>query len=189
MKSRSGPIPAAANFHADLLRGEASEKRLDRVFRRRGFIIEEATKEENWRGVDRWFTGGPLKAKRFSVQYKCDWRARETNNIFWETVSNDRSGSLGWAMKARPEADWLIYFMPDAEKPNTLVFRGKDLPCLARKWRRHYPESKGVDNGGYCTFGIKVPIAEARRAAAKTFHLHPRDPRTLGDLKGVRPKL
>jgi hypothetical protein len=148
-----------------LAKGEQAEEILDNFFADR-FHIVPATRTQQRQGIDRVFTHRTT-GQPFTVEYKTDWTAGRTGNVFIETVSVDASGKPGWAYAS--QADWLAYFIP-----------GRGLICLIRfdilrqhlpQWRQTCPPAPPIPNRGYNTRGILVPLDEFRRRCQRVFHI------------------
>lgn len=142
------------DFNDKLKEGERYEGILDRFFAR-WYIIEKVHRELQRAGIDRIFTG-KKDNMRFSVEYKTDIKAGETENIFIETVSVDKTNKLGWVFSSI--AQRLIVFIPSTGE----VFLA-DMNHLRdmklKDWIQKYPK-KSIPNDGYKTIGIPVPKTE-----------------------------
>jgi len=95
--------------------------------------------------------------KRYTVEYKnCEWADR-TGNLFIETVSNSETGSPGWALNTI--AQIICYRLNESGR----VFFLDSVQiriCLDDIQGRF--ETKSVQNEGYCTEGVLVPIPYAQ---------------------------
>jgi hypothetical protein len=140
------------HFSDRLKRGETVERDLDEHFAQ-AYGIRRATMREQRTGIDRVFTDG--EGAVFKVEYKADWRAAETGNVFVETVSVDTQRVDGWAYTSR--ADWLVYAFPQ-ERRYFLVRLG-ELREKLPEWLRTFPRGK-ARNATYHTHGVLVPLAE-----------------------------
>ena len=67
--------------------------RLDDWLRESGYAFRRATPKEQWRGIDRIVRDDA--GELVGVEYKCDVKAAQTGNLFFETVSNATSGRAG----------------------------------------------------------------------------------------------
>ena len=116
------------------------------------YPIREATMAEQWQGIDRvaiTFDG------YVTIDYKCDEKARKTDRLFLETVSNSVTGRPGWMRTSR--ADWLVYFVV----PETVwMFRFDRLRRMMPGWQRTYGE-RAARNVSYATLGVCVPVTVA----------------------------
>lgn len=148
------------DFATQLRRGQGGEAALDAWFGRR-FDIRPATRAEQRRGIDRWFTDR-ASGERLSIEYKTDWTASRTGNCFVETVSVDTADKAGWAVSS--QAQWLVYFLPDDGLAYVipLVSLRAELP----RWRREYPVRR-IPNDGYHTVGLLVPQDEFERLSGE----------------------
>ena len=117
------------------------------------YEVRTSTTAENMAGVDRWLTRPDGTAT--SVDYKVDERSAETGNYFVETVSNDVTGSPGWALKDGG-AEFVVYFTPPER---AVVIESATLRDAVPAWRLQYPE-RTADNGTYRSHGLLVPTWE-----------------------------
>lgn len=143
-------------FKRQLNRGAEGERQLDEAFSR-DYVIQEATVAEQRRGIDRIFVG-KRDDRRLKVEYKTDFVAHKTGNAFIETISVDTAGKRGWAYSS--DADYLIYFIFEDLlvyiMPMTVVRERLAL------WLQRY-RKKTVQNDGYQTHGVIVPLTEFER--------------------------
>ena len=149
--------PVVHQFSDRLKRGEAVERDLDAHFEET-YSIRKATMKEQRAGIDRVFTDRvtpDADENTFNVEYKADWRATETGNVFVETVSVDTQKVDGWAYTS--QADWLVYAFPQ-ERRYVLV-RLAELREKLPEWLRTFPRGK-ARNATYHTHGVLVPLAE-----------------------------
>jgi len=147
-------------FDESLRRGEFHAQYLDFYFGPE-FVIREATRSEDRRGIDRWFAHR-LTGEMYAIQYKADERASETGNAFVEVVSVDVDNVDGWAYTT--EADFILYYLPCDGK--IYVIRPRDVMRFAKEWRGQYP-IRQAKNDGYSTHGICVPLAVFGKCALK----------------------
>jgi hypothetical protein len=155
----------AYDFATQLSKGEAAERLLDAHFAT-WFAITPASADEQRRGMDRWWTGRKT-GQRFAVEYKTDYRAAQTGNVFIETVSVD-GAKPGWAFTS--QARWLIYFTPGFGGEQVYMVVLEDLRTKLREWRERWPE-KTVQNQGYTSRGVIVPLREMERVAFQVVSL------------------
>lgn len=144
--------PVVHQFSDRFKRGEAVARDLDEHFAER-YSIRKALMKEQRTGIDRVFTDADGEV--FGVEYKADWRATETGNVFVETVSVDTQRVDGWAYTS--QADWLVYAFPQ-ERRYVLV-RLAELREKLPEWLRIFPRGK-ARNATYHTHGVLVPLAE-----------------------------
>ena len=140
-------------FDAQKARGDAGEQFLDRWFAAK-YEIRLATRQEQRRGIDRIFTRRQT-GKRFTVEYKTDYKAAQTGNAFVETVSVDTAGKAGWAYSS--QADYLLYYIPGNDLIYVLAL--EVLRWELPRWVREYP-LRAAQNEGYATHGVLVPLHE-----------------------------
>ena len=148
-----------------LLLGEESEQFLDRHFADR-FTIYPATREQQRLGIDRIFIQRPSKL-RYLVEYKTDWTAARTGNVFIETVSVDTKDIPGWAYSS--QSDWLIYYTPQKQRAFILSF--PKLRALLPEWIQNYKAAPPIPNRDYHTLGILVPLSVFEFACQKVEQL------------------
>jgi hypothetical protein len=147
------PQTTAYGFIDQKTIGDKGEATLDKFFIDRGYKVEEVSKKEQKMGIDRYIING--LGIRTAVEYKTDTRTATTGNVFVETISNSKTGALGWAIKG--QADFLLYYVPSWGKA-LLV----DMGWVRNKvpeWIFQYKLRK-ILNKGYDSFGIPVPWNE-----------------------------
>lgn len=145
------------NFDDQLEKGERIELALDEHFQSLGARVLRAKPEHQRVGVDRWFKlPFHIKAEPIPVEYKADWKATETGNVFLEFISvmrGDIIESLGWVTTSR--AEWLFYCLPESGYVLHVEFsRLRKEFC---KWEKQFPKKK-VKNQGYVSWGVPVPL-------------------------------
>ena len=141
------------DFGEQLRIGKKYESILDKYFSRWYEIKPVTLDEERSLGIDRRFIR-PDKSI-VSVEYKTDFVAQHTGNIFIEiaVVQNSGTSVLGWALKTK--ADFICYYVvPDT----IIIFNGPKLVAESERWQQ-YPERK-VFNDGYYAVGHLVPHVE-----------------------------
>jgi hypothetical protein len=153
------------DFQTQLRKGEAAERLLDQHFAA-WFDIEPASRDEQRRGIDRWFTG-KRTGQRIAVEMKTDFHAARTGNAFVETVSVD-GAKQGWAFTS--SAAWLLYYCPGFGGEQVYMVRFQSLRERLTQWVSRWPE-KTVQNDGYFTRGVLVPLREFERAAFQVVSL------------------
>jgi len=146
-------------FKEKLAQGEQWAKEQD-GFWRQWFVVTDPTRDEDWSGIDRWFEPKGYKDK-FSVQYKGDDEAQKTENLFIEVISNDATGSPGWAIKCA--ADYLSIYVP--VERYFYWFRTSWLKLIVPTWRTQFPIHQSA-NAGYNTHGICVPRIHVEQSVA-----------------------
>ncbi len=145
------------SFNHQLEKAERIERALDEHFQSIGARITPATKTAQRAGIDRWFKL-PLheRTEWIPVEYKTDWKASETGNVFIELISVLRAGvveSFGWAYSS--QAEWLFYCLP--ESGFVLHIEFAQLRKHLAAWLKQFPQ-KPAQNQGYISTGILVPL-------------------------------
>jgi hypothetical protein len=114
------------------------------------FNIQRSVALEQRQGIDFWFSYGAFD---LAVEVKTDFTAAHTRNAFIEVTSVDVDGKPGWAHTSR--ADFLLYYVP----PDRVVYvvAMREIRHRLPAWRKKY-ESRRVQNDGYQTEGILVPL-------------------------------
>lgn len=146
-------------FDTQFARGKSGEQALDAYFSRH-WDIRAATREQERQGIDRIFRRHD--GAELSVQYKTDFKAGRTGNVFIETVSGDAIGRAGWAFTC--QADRLIIYIPDWSRAYVLT------PALVashvHEWKNRY-RIRVSENDGYHTYGVLVPVSEIEQLATQ----------------------
>jgi len=145
------PTPTYS-FAEQLERGVHWEGVLDEFFKR-WYNIREATREEQRKGIDRWFwyIDSEDMDNPFPVEYKADDMTRKTGNVFVETMSVVERNKVGWAWKS--EAEILAYLaIPD----RLYIAEMKNVREMIPRWRDWFGE-RPVKNDYWTTRGIPVP--------------------------------
>jgi hypothetical protein len=139
--------------------GKAGELVIDHWLQALGYRIDDVSESPEYQkaGIDRLLIrpdGSITKA-----EYKTDVKAKQTGNLFFEIVSVDNRNIVGWGLTS--QADLWIFFIPGHEilliEPGK--FRWLVLEQLATL------QKKVVQNRGYCTIGLPVPLAKVREIA------------------------
>lgn len=141
------------DFGAQLSKGENGERFLDSYFARRYWILAVPLDMQR-KGIDRVYISKTSLVVQL-VEYKTDWTAGQTNNLFVETTSVDTEGTPGWAYTC--QADLLFYYIPPQHR--LYVIRPEGLRAQLDNWRGHYP-TKSAFNGRYTTSGLIVPLRD-----------------------------
>ena len=131
--------------------GKEGEKVLDSYYSR-WFDISQSSREQERRGIDRWFNDGQ---RHLAIEYKTDTLADKTRNAYIETVSVSKPDKTkkGWVYTC--QADILLYYVIGDEAVYTL-----DPKVLLKKvphWQNIYP-TRTCKNKGYEGKGILVPL-------------------------------
>lgn len=146
------------SFRKQLRDGKKHERFLDDYYSTH-FHIEPADREEERRGIDRWFTDR-RNGNTYSIQYKADTTAARTGNAFVETVSVDAKNIPGWVHTC--EADFIIYYV--VGRGPAYVIRPADIRKRLKQWEVRF-ESRSIPNHDYNTIGLLVPLDEFERIA------------------------
>ncbi len=93
------------------------------------------------------------------VEYKFDIASSRTGNLFFETVSVDTRNVPGWGWSS--QADYWIFLLPSME---VLVVEPSQLRTLAWQYRDQLVD-KAIQNLGYKTMGIAIPLDKVRAIA------------------------
>lgn len=155
--------------------GKKGESFLDRYFSLWYKVEPVSLDEERAHGYDRIFKGlypafeylAKAPVEQMRVEYKTDYLAAKTGNVFIETISVSTAGKKGWIYTSH--ADLLVYFIPP-------IFRIYCCPMKdVRKvflsdWQSRYV-AKIVSNGDYATHGILVPVSVFAKTAKRTIQL------------------
>jgi hypothetical protein len=146
------------DFNQQLTQGEQGEAVLDAFFSR---FYDVAAVSMDWQrlGIDRIFTC-KATGRRWSVEYKTDWKTAGTHNVFIETVSVDVAGKPGWVFASC--AQLLVYYIPQWNK--FYVWNLLDLRGMVNRLAKKY-DTKDIANNGYTTQGIPVPLGELEAKA------------------------
>jgi hypothetical protein len=94
-----------------------------------------------------------------NVEYKLDMRARQTQNIFFEHISQDHGMVPGWGWSS--QADYWIFLIPDQK---ILVIEPGVMRCIVWQNKGNLDE-KCVRNQTYNTLGYPLPISRVESAA------------------------
>jgi hypothetical protein len=144
------------SFSEQLERGQHWEGVLDEYFAR-WYNIREATRDEQRKGIDRWFHPADQDYPMTAVEYKADDKTSTTGNVFIETDSVVEKDKPGWAWKS--EAEILVYLAI----PDTLyIIRMEKVRKMIRVWRSLYG-TRNVRNEYWTSRGIPVPEEEFGR--------------------------
>jgi hypothetical protein len=143
------------SFKTQLAKGKAQEARLDKFFSR-WFEIAPATREQQRQGIDRLWTG-KQHGQHLSVEYKADWTASGTGNVWLEV---ETAGGAGWMLKCR--ASHLVYFLP--ESGMAFLAETQTLKEKLPGWAQKFPVRQAQDDG-WVSVGLLVPVKEFSQAS------------------------
>ena len=147
-------------FDEQLKQGKRGEYLLDEFFGAQGYKVQHASKRADRQGIDRYLIR--------TVEYKTDYMAHKTGNLFVETISvkNATTEKPGWAHTSK--ADWLIWLIDG--KSEVLIIWFGTLRRMLPEWEKRCREVS-VQNKGYLTIGRLVPLDEMRQLAGKVYVL------------------
>lgn len=117
------------------------------------------------RGIDRVLVNKET-GKEVRIEYKTDEKTQHTGNVFVETISNSKTGALGWALKT--QADFVAYYATGYEE--VLLIQATKFREYIAYWVFQYP-ARPVRNQGYITFGLLVPWDDMKKVADKVISL------------------
>src|SRR3990172_11868068 len=155
-------------FATQLDKGQKAEVYLDNFFTVNfDFAVTLATDEQQRQGIDRIFVKRHGRRAQFTVEYKTDWTAARTGNVFIETVSVDSLNKPGWAFAST--ADLLIYYVP-GDNLIYVMFLSK-LRRMLPRWQGQYPSAPPIPNKGYNTLGLLVPMHEFEQHSKQVINI------------------
>lgn len=146
------------DFGERLAAGEKAERVIDECFAR-WFDIAPVSMTDQRRGIDRQYMRRDNGCV-YAIEYKTDWTAGRTGNAFVETVSVDTQNKPGWVYTT--QADYVLYYVPGDEL--IYVLDVSIMRCHLRRWANQY-RAVTVQNQGYCTKGVLVPLREFEEIA------------------------
>jgi hypothetical protein len=158
MPSTHRPTPQHT-FAAQYEQGKQAEQLLDRHFARWYKIQTIPLSTERAEGYDRLYIRRHDR-QPFKVEYKTDWVAAETGNVFIETISVYEERKPGWMYTS--QADVLIYFIPPRGEIH--IVKMPLLRMIFPSWKTRYKETFAM-NEGYRTYGVLVPLKQFTRFA------------------------
>jgi len=147
--------------------GKDGEHLLDSYFSQ-FFTVTQASRDDERRGIDRYFANEA--GKRISVEYKTDYTAGRTGNLFIETISVDRPGECktGWMFTC--SATWLVIYVPAWRE--ALAIRPPKLREQLPLWmKQHIIRAMAVSNDRYFTHGVLIPRAIMASLASHIYDL------------------
>ncbi len=154
------------DFETQLEVGQNGEDYLDAYYAPRYDIRKATDIDLQKRGVDRLFKSKDSNLSCwFTVEYKVDFKAGETGNVFLEIeVSSAKKKGFGWVQKLFAQS--LIYYVPKlgtAFYCNSLLIKNH-----VERWALEHKISRLVMNKGqaneFWSLGILVPIDVFARA-------------------------
>lgn len=143
------------DFTTQLRLGEKGEAVIDSVLGRHG-VLQTVTMDEQRQGIDRimLLTGG----RTLALEYKTDYRAGATGNIFIELKVGT---GLGWLYKTR--SDRVVWYLPHLGE--VWVVKTARLFDNLEFWQDTLPV-RYVQNPTYQASGIAVPLAHIKALAS-----------------------
>ncbi len=139
------------NFNEALDKGKWGERFLDSFFSR-WYRIEQASEDQEAEGIDRIFSHHD---KHHTIEYKTDFAAARTGNVFVETDSHVIGNNVykeGWAHTIK--ADKLITFVPE----KFISVMSLEIFLLELDfWKDFLPERR-FSQGEWGAIGIIVPF-------------------------------
>lgn len=151
-------------FDESLEKGKKEELVLDKYFGQFYAIKSIPLELEKQYHYDRVFERNSIKTK---VEYKSDFQAHETGNVFLELTSSVEKKTLGWIHTSK--AEQLIYYI--VKDSYVIVI---DMVILRLHMAKYYEMYKvrqctNVLNNGskYHSEGILVPISELLKIGKK----------------------
>jgi len=145
------PVTKLYDMAEQLSKGEKAELLLDAFFSTK-YRIQDVSRSFQRVGIDRTFTS-KATGKSFTVEYKTDWTAGRTGNVFLE-AEYVGINKQGWVFTST--ADWLMYFVPD--RATIYIIAMRKLRRLYQEWSKQFRMSPPVQNEGYYATGLLVPI-------------------------------
>jgi len=159
------------SYQRQLRSGEEQEQLLD-AFLGMLYTVRPVSPEQQRAGIDRICSLGTWTC---FVEYKTDWTAAKTGNVFIELVSVDRQNQKpGWAYACR--ADWLLYWMPQCRI--LVSIQPASLRAALPGWRARFVQKKvsscwDVPHTDqricYDTIGLLVPLDVFQQAGQTCF--------------------
>lgn len=141
----------------NIARGRQYEQVMDTFFEQ-DYAIQRASREDDLRGIDRFFQSKKAPRLKFPVQYKVDFKGKDTGNLPIEVVSNDRTGTPGWALGC--DASHLLFYLPWRAGGQILMLSTSGIRLYLPAWLIQYqtrPTSPELNNG-YQTHNICIPV-------------------------------
>ena len=147
-----------------LQKAQEGEATLDNYFSK-WYTIQNVTMAFQKRGIDRIFLAKVPEPTPMAVEYKIDYRARQTGNAYIETVAwDDGSRSKkGWAYTC--EADVLAY----CNNFEILLLEPLVLRPYLEQWQQKY-RTVIVPNVGFNGEGLLIPWRTVKHIAFKALN-------------------
>jgi hypothetical protein len=147
------------NFTTQKKVGKQGEAKIDLWLNFLGYEVEDVSEVPEYQkaGIDRLLTRPDVSSAK--AEYKTDIKAKQTGNLFFEKVSVAHLNNPGWGFNS--QADLWIFFIPGQE---ILVVEPGKFRLLVFEQKKSL-EEKTVQNQGYCTIGLPVPLEKVRKIA------------------------
>lgn len=138
-------------------KGKLAEAELDKYFSKYYEIVHIPLSVEIEHHYDRIFIRDGVKTK---VEYKTDFQAHNTGNVFLETVSSGNKNTLGWLHTTK--ADELIYYIPQAKQMLSINMMNLRLCIIGLTKNKKVATCTNVmeDGSEYKSEGFLVPLKE-----------------------------
>lgn len=159
------------DFRTQLNAGKQIEQSLDTYFSKWYLISNVDLETEKNQGIDRLFVS-KVDGKTQSVEYKADFKAFSTQNIYVELSVNSDSGyqKNGWA--THTQADIILYsIVNSSEVVKIFVLQPSVIVNLLDNWKGQY-RNVTCQNKGYHSIGILVPTNVIEKVSDKVLHTH-----------------
>lgn len=147
------------SFSRQLTKGKTQEQRLDAFFTRY-FTVIPATRAMQKQGIDRIFRGR-VYHQRITVEYKADWTAASTGNVWLELRTADQTG---WALKT--QAHYLAYLLPNTGQ--VYMVKTEEVQKRLTSWLDTC-EVRNVQDDGWSASGLLVPVPTFENICEHTF--------------------
>jgi hypothetical protein len=144
--------------------GKSGEHYIDKWLRHTYKIIDVSCISRYQKaGIDRIVTRPD--GSNVTLEYKVDFTAKRTGNIFFETVSNDKKEIPGWGWTS--QADYWIFLIP---KQELIIFKPGNLRNLVWGLKESL-NKKIVPNTDYNTIGYPIPLKDARSISFRSKYI------------------
>lgn len=151
--------------------GKIGEKLVHTHLIKLGYKVTDVSHLWDYRNKDIDFIA-EINGREYTIEVKCDEITERTGNIFYETISNTTTNTLGCMVKTK--ADYIFY---------VLKHKGKAIIIKTEEYKKWFNENmkeftpKYVPNKGtggredFAGFGYPIPISrELSRAKGPTIY-------------------
>ena len=138
-------------FKTQLAKGQKYEEILDEHFTQ-WYKIKPVSLQFQRLGIDRVFTDE--NDIRITVEYKTDFRAEKTGNVFIELISVDKTQKPGWVQSSI--AQLLVYYIPGR---GIITIPMMEIKKRIKEWMKKYNVIYCA-NKTYKSWGLVIPISE-----------------------------